>query len=129
MNDDPIVSRASGGSWMSQHSNTSGINMNTPPPGSAAYQTVSKDGKSAYESPPEKTYIKEGDPTIYNEDGSVSDHQTIPSSVTRTLEIDSDGDRFSKNKTTTDENGEIIASAAGAKAFANAALGSAGKPK
>lgn len=33
----------SGGSWMSQHSNTSGINMNTPPPGSAAYQ-ISNDG-------------------------------------------------------------------------------------
>lgn len=29
----------SGGSWMSQHSNTSSINMNTPPPGSAVYQT------------------------------------------------------------------------------------------
>ena len=40
--------------------------------GSPATQTVSKDGKSAYESPPEKTYIKEDDPTVYNEDGSVS---------------------------------------------------------
>ena len=40
--------------------------------GSPATQTVSKDGKSAYFSPPEKTYIKEDDPTVYNEDGSVS---------------------------------------------------------
>ena len=33
-------------------------------------------------SPPEKTYIKENNPTIYNEDGSVSGSQTIPSEIT-----------------------------------------------
>ena len=50
--------------------------------GSPATQTVSKDGKSATASPPEKTYSNEDDPTIYNEDGSVSGSQTIPNEIT-----------------------------------------------